>query len=69
MRIFICLVALCLGGCAQWNELSEGEKTAVVVGGAVIVGAMLIRNGQGDTTVVNNCISTRSLQTGCEGIL
>jgi len=47
--------------------MSDTEKTAVIVGGAVLVGANIIKNSQG--TTVNNCISTRSLQTGCEGIL
>ncbi len=57
-----------LSGCAQWNELSDQEKTAVIVSGAVLVGANIIKNLSGDTTVVNNCISTRSIKTGCEDI-
>lgn len=71
MRILILAAMLSLSGCATWNELSEGEKDAVkigVVAGAILIGANIIKNSQGDT-VVNNCISTRSLQTGCEGIL
>lgn len=64
----ILLACLCLSGCAQWNELSEGEKTALIVSGAIIVGANIIKNSQ-DTTVINNCISTQSIKTGCDDII
>lgn len=58
------LLAFTLSGCAQWNELSDGEKVAYTVSGAVLVGALIIRNGQGDTN--NVCVSTKSIRTGCE---
>ena len=63
MKSIVLVLALCLSGCAHWDELEPSEKVVVGVGAAVVVGALVIRNGQGDT--VNNCISTRSIQTGC----
>lgn len=62
-KIFLVLAVLMLSGCAQWQELSDGEKTGIMVGAAVLIGANLISNTQDNT--VNNCISTRSLETGC----
>ena len=66
MKILIAvLLSLTLSGCAHWDQLEPAEKVAVGVGGALIVSALIIRNGQ----QVNNfnCISTRSLDTGCGG--
>lgn len=62
-KVLLVLSILTLSGCAQWNQLSDQEKAAVIVGGAVLVGANLISNTQ--STHVHNCISTRSLETGC----
>jgi hypothetical protein len=56
------LLALALSGCAQWNQLSDGEKAGIIIGTSVLVGASIIKNSEGD---VNNCISTRSIRTGC----
>lgn len=64
MKTIIIIATLALSGCAQWNELSDGEKTAVIVSGAILIGANIIKNSN-DTTVVNNCISTQSIRTGC----
>ena len=67
MKLIISLIAVfALSGCAQWNKLSDTEKTAYVVSGSILVGAMLIRNGQGDSYTINNCVSTKSIRTGCE---
>ena len=57
------LALVSLGGCAQWNELEPAEKVGVAVAGSVVVGALIIRNGQGQSQ--SQCISTRSLETGC----
>jgi len=64
MKIAIALLAaFLLSGCAQWNKLSNEEKGAVIIGTTVVVGAMIIKNSQ--PTHIHNCISTRSLETGC----
>ncbi len=57
------LVLLLLSGCAHWNDLEPAEKVVVGVGATVVVGALIIRNGKGNTQ--NQCISTRSFETGC----
>lgn len=62
-KLFIVIAALSLLGCAHWDQLEPSEKIAVGVGAALIVGALVIRNGQGNTQ--SQCISTRSLETGC----
>ena len=65
MKTIIIIAALALSGCAQWNQLSEGEKTAVIVSGAILVGANLIKNSNGDTIINKTCVSTQSIKTGC----
>ena len=65
MKLIFALLALSLSGCAQWDTLSEGETAGVIVGATVVAGALIIRNGQDNQ--VYNCISTRSLETGCGG--
>jgi hypothetical protein len=65
MKVFVAIIAaLSLSGCAQWNKLSEGEKVALAVSGAILVGANIIKNSEGDV-INNNCVSTKSLKTGC----
>ena len=65
-RLLIALTAvLTLSGCAHWDNLSKQEKAAYIVSGSILVGALIIRNGQGDTYTINNCVSTKSLKTGC----
>lgn len=64
---------LSLSGCSHWNDIThwdsrtEGEKVAIVVGATVIAGALIIRNGQGNTQsqFQEQCIGLKSLQTGC----
>ena len=63
-RLLLLLTILGLSGCAQWNELSEGEKVGVIVGTTVLIGASIIANSQ-DSHPNKICISTRSVQTGC----
>ena len=58
------LVILFLSGCAQWDTLEPSEKVVVGIGATVIVGALIIRNGQ-ENVIQNQCISTRSFETGC----
>lgn len=66
MRRVLILVGILFGlsGCAQWNQLSDPEKAAVIVSGAIVVGVAVMRNSSDDTTT-QNCISTRSIRTGC----
>jgi hypothetical protein len=64
MKVFLLIFVCFLSGCAQWNGLSDGEKTGIIVGGAILVGANIIKNSEDP---VNNCISTRSIKTGCPG--
>jgi len=64
MRILLILALLSLSGCATWDKLSEREQQTVVIAGSILVaGAAISMNN--DTTV-RNCISTRSLETGCK---
>jgi hypothetical protein len=63
MKLITLLAVLALSGCAHWDELEPAEKVAVGVGATVVVGALIIRNGQGQSQ--SQCISTRSLETGC----
>jgi hypothetical protein len=63
-RILILGAALVLAGCAQWNELSDGEKTGIIIGTSVLVGASIIKNSMQDDSD-RICISTRSVETGC----
>ncbi len=65
IRKFILIACMfLLSGCSHWNQLSEGEKVSIVVGTAVIVGAVIIKNGVSND-INKICISTRSIQTGC----
>ena len=66
-KLVVLLMALSLTGCAQWKELSDQEKTAYIVAGAILFGANIVKNSN-DTVINNNCISTRSIKTGCEDI-
>ena len=49
-------VTIALAGCAQWDTLSDTEKTSIIIGGAILVGANIIKNSQGDTIVNQNCV-------------
>lgn len=69
-KLLVIIAALALSGCAQWNELSDQEKAAWIVSGAILVGVNVLKNTDGDTTVIENktCVSTRSIQTGCGNV-
>ncbi len=67
-KIAITLLLLLLSGCGttnylHWNELTDREKQTVILSGTILVAAAIVANSN-DTTV-HNCISTRSLETGC----
>lgn len=70
-KLAFLLAIISLSGCetfnevTHWDSLEPAEKVVVGVGGAVILGALIIRNGQGPVQSQNQCISTRSLETGC----
>ena len=65
--LFLLLILVILTGCATskdwWDNRSEGEKVAIGVGASLVVTGLIIRNGQGQSQ--SQCISTRSLETGC----
>ena len=43
-----------------------GKKVfGALIAGAILVGATIIKNSNDGTTVVNNCVSTQSIRTGC----
>lgn len=63
-KIIVLIAALALSGCAQWNQLSEGEKVGIVVGTSILIGASIIKNSQ-DPDINKVCVSTRSIETGC----
>ena len=60
---FIVLLALSLSGCGAWNKLSEREQQTVVIAGSILAAGFVVAHS--NETNVNNCISTRSLETGC----
>jgi hypothetical protein len=65
MRVILLILTLALGGCA-WSEMDSGEKAGVIIGGAILLGAAIIKNSQDPDYFENDiCISTRSLETGC----
>jgi len=65
MKIFTLILALfTLSGCAVWNDMSEREQQTVVIAGSILAAGAIIAHSN-DTTV-KNCISTRSLETGCK---
>lgn len=63
-KLLLIAIAFAVSGCAQWNKLSEGEKTGIIIGTTVIVGAILIKNSVSND-INKICISTRSIKTGC----
>lgn len=63
MRIIFLLVGVMfLSGCSHWESMSDSEKQMVVIGTGLAVVAVSIAEQSHD---VHNCISTRSLETGC----
>lgn len=78
MRKFYLLVVVAfLAGCVSsngvtrvdpkgwWSERSDTEKLIIGGGSSMIVTGLIIRNGQGNNQSQEQCISTRSLETGC----
>lgn len=73
--IVVLVIAGCQLGCVHtnpkdwWNARTDGEKIAIGVGTSIVVGALIIRNGEGNPQSQQQeiCISTRSLETGCPG--
>lgn len=62
-KMVMVVLALALSGCASWERLSEREQQTWIIAGSILVSGAAIAY-HNDTTV-NNCISTRSLETGC----
>ena len=62
-HIILILTLLALSGCAQWNKLSEREQQTVIIAGSILAAGFVVAHS--NETNVNNCISTRSLETGC----
>ena len=70
MKKFILLIAvLCLSGCATaWKDMTDTERQAWIISGAVVISAALIADQMGcDTVVVRQCFPQRSLETDCIG--
>ena len=66
--LLVCLLGL--SGCVSqsWKEMSDTEKQAWIISGAVVVGAALLADGMSsDTVVVKQCFPQRSLETDCIG--
>jgi hypothetical protein len=57
-KLFIIFLTLALASCAHWDQLEPAEKVAV----AVVVAAVIIAESSDSQS---QCISTRSLETGC----
>jgi len=62
-QIVLVVLLMALSGCAQWNKLSEREQQTVVIAGSILAAGFVVAHS--NETNVNNCISTRSLKTGC----
>lgn len=58
-KILTILALLMLSGCQALGnaieDMSEGEKQAAVIIGAVLVTGAIVANQRGDTIVVNEC--------------
>lgn len=55
-KIAIVLAALSLAGCAQWNQMTPGERKVVIgaaVASAVVAGAIAAHNDDPDAYVTN----------------
>jgi uncharacterized protein YcfL len=64
-KTVLVVLLLALSGCAHWDNLSEREQQTVVIAGSILATGFVIAHSN-DTRVNNyNCISTRSLRTGC----
>ena len=66
-KILLIGAVLVLGGCSHfeaWENLTEGQQNTIVIATTIAAGAILIAE-QDHSHTVNNCISTRSLETGC----
>ena len=57
------VLLLSLSGCGTWNKLSEREQQTVIIAGSILAAGFVVAHS--NETNVNNCISTRSLETGC----
>ena len=62
-HIILILTLLALSGCGTWNKLSEREQQTVIIAGSILAAGFVVAHS--NETNVNNCISTRSLETGC----
>jgi uncharacterized protein YcfL len=64
-KLVVVVLALALSGCASWDRLSEREQQTWIIAGSILVSGAAIAYHSSNDTHVNNCISTRSLETGC----
>ena len=67
-KFLLVLAVVGLSGCgcmktASWDSLSEREQQTIVIAGSILVAGFVVAHS--NDTNVNNCISTRSLETGC----
>lgn len=67
-KLILLIAVLCLGGCASWEKLSDKERQAWIISGAVVISAAVIANAMdSDTVIVRQCFPQRSLETDCIG--
>jgi uncharacterized lipoprotein YmbA len=67
-RLLLILAAFSLTGCAAWEKMSDDERKAWIISGAIVVSAVVLADAlDGDTVVVRQCFPTQSIETDCIG--
>ena len=68
-KFFLVLIVFALSGCATaWKDMTDTERQAWIISGAVVVSAALLANAMdSDTVVIRQCFPQRSLETDCVG--
>ena len=69
-KILLILIVFSLSGCATaWKDMTDTERQAWIISGAVVVSAALIADAmQSDVNLtIDQCFPQRSLETDCIG--
>ena len=69
-KLFLILIVFSLSGCATaWKEMSDTERQAWIISGAVVIGAALIADAMDSdvSLTVDQCFAQRSLESDCIG--
>ena len=68
-KLIVLFTVITLSGCVEmkqrWDNLEPAEKVAVAVVVAATGTALIVRNGQSSFQQQQQCISVKSLETGC----